>query len=181
MAEIAIKANGAEFAQLDWLVIIQDSLKELSEENYTKLHDLIVTKGFDSPIQVWRDPADSSLKVLDGTQRVRVLKKLRDEGYTIPLLPVDVILADNLKDARERLLTKVSVYGKVTEEGLYEFTNFEDAIIEPDFAELLDIPGIDLNNNDVEDKTSGEPGNKQPQLVQCPQCQTQFQVNANKV
>ena len=179
MADIIIKAKGAREVSIDELVVIQGNLKELSETNYTKLHDLIVTKGFDSPIQIWEAP-DGTKQILDGTQRLRVLLKLREEGYTIPNIPVDIILADNLKDARERLLTKVSVYGDVTEEGLYEFTNFEGAVIEPDFAELLDIPGMDLDKDDIEVKnTSGEPG--PPQLVQCPQCQTQFNPADNKI
>ena len=168
MADIVIKAKGASEVPLDELVIIQGSLKDLSEINYAKLHDLIVSKGFDSPIQIWEAP-DGTKQILDGTQRLRVLLKLREEGYIIPNIPVDIIYADNKKDAHERLLSKVSVYGNVTDEGLYEFTNIEDAIIEPDFAELLDIPGIELDKDEAEEKPKRE-----PKEIECPACQHRF-------
>lgn len=177
MGDIAIKCKGAIDLPLESLVVIQGNLKELSETNYTKLHDLIVSKGFDSPIQIWESP-DGTKQILDGTQRVRVLIKLREEGYTIPAIPCDLIYADNKKDAHERLLTKVSQYGQVTEEGLYEFTNIEDAIIESDFSELLDIPGLDFTKDDIETKQEGE---DKPKLIQCPQCQTQFPIKGNNV
>ena len=101
---------------LDELLPMQGKLKSLSEENFTKLHDLIITKGFDSPIQVWPS-SDGKLYILDGHQRRLVLLKLREEGYTIPNIPIDTINAENYHDAKERLLTKVSVFGEVNEEG----------------------------------------------------------------
>jgi len=170
---IQIKCKGATEVSLDELVVLQGNLKELSEENYTKLHDLIVSKGFDSPIQIWEDP-NGIKQILDGTQRVRVLLKLREEGYTIPLIPADIIYAENKKDAKERLLTKVSQYGEVTEEGLYEFTNEEDSIIEPDFSELLDIPGMDFNKDDVEVKADTLNAPSEPKQITCPNCQHTF-------
>lgn len=177
MADIVIKAKGAETFPLDELIPMQGNLKELSEANFVKLHDLIITKGFDSPIQVWVRP-EGTISILDGHQRVRILKKLRDEGWTIPPIPVDFISADSYKDAKERLLTKVSVYGQVIEDGLEDFINEPDAIIEPDFGDMLDIPGIDFGKDEVEAKASGEPA--KPSLVTCPQCQTQFNPKGNE-
>lgn len=167
--EIQIKCKGAIELPLDELLVMQGNLKELSEDNYTKLHDLILTKGFDSPMQIWQNP-DGGNCLLDGTQRARVLHKLREEGYDIPLIPCDIIYADNKKDAKERLLTKVSAYGRVSEEGLDEFINEADAIIEPDFGELLDIPGIDFDKSDKEKENPFT----EPKLVTCPKCSHQF-------
>lgn len=169
--DIVVKANGAAVVSIDELIPMQGNLKDLSETNYAKLHDLILNNGFDSPIQVWLD-TEGKKRILDGHQRLRVLKKLREEGYSIPSIPIDFIEADNYIDAKKRLLTKVSVYGDVQEEGLYEFTNEEGAIIEPDFGELLDIPGMDFTKNDVEIKGNGEP--KEPEKITCPNCQHQF-------
>ena len=176
MADIVIKAKGSGVVNFESLTPMQGNLKELSEENYRKLHDLIISKGFDSPIQVWNDAPNLRTMVLDGHQRIRVLHKLKEEGWTIPDIPVDFIQADSYLDAKERLLTKVSVYGEVIEEGLYEFTNEEGAIIEPDFGELLDIPGIDFNKDEVEVKTSGEPS--VPKEIECPNCHVKFDPKA---
>ena len=162
---IAIKAKGADAVSIDELSQFQGNLKSLSEGNYTKLHDLILLKGFDSPIQIWIDP-EGKKQILDGTQRLRVLLKLREEGYTIPNIPVDYIEAENKKDARERLLTKVSQYGEVSEEGLYEFTNEPGFEIDTEFSELLDIPGMDLDVDDVQVKAD-EPKKESKKCEEC--------------
>lgn len=168
---IQIKAKGATEVPLDELVTFQGNLKELTETNYAKLHDLIVSKGFDSPIQVWVDP-NGYRQILDGTQRLRVLLKLREEGYEIPLIPIDFIYADNKKDAKERLLSKVSQFGTVLDDGLEAFLTEEDSIVEESFSDLLDIPGIDFDKKEPKPKSSGEP--KEPEKIICPSCQHEF-------
>lgn len=168
MAEIAIKAQGVGHISLDELIPMQGNLKTLSDENFAKLHDLIITKGFDSPVQVWKD-SEGKHRLLDGHQHRLVLLKLREEGYTIPPIPADIILADSYKDAKERLLTKVSVYGSVNKEGLDEFINEPEALIDSDFEELLDIPGINLDEDKEEDKPQRE-----PKEITCPSCGNKF-------
>ena len=108
---------------------------------------------------------------LDGHQRRLVLLKLREEGYTIPNIPIDTINAENYHDAKERLLTKVSVFGEVNEEGFETFVNEPDAIIEPDFGELLDIPGIDFNETQNEEKVKSQ---REPKELECPSCGNKF-------
>lgn len=183
---IQIKAKGAQDASLDELLILQGNLKDLTDTNYAKLHDLILTKGFDSPIQVWEDP-EGKKQILDGVQRLKTLLKLREEGHEIPLIPIDLIYADNKKDAKERLLTKVSQYGKVKEIGLDEFLTETDSIIEESFSELLDIPDFEFSEGV---KPSGEPsqeptkeqentthtGYSASKEVTCPSCGHQFEV-----
>lgn len=175
---IKIKCRGADVCTIDTLSQFQGNLKSLSEVNYAKLHDLILTKGFDSPIQIWIDP-EGKKQILDGTQRLRVLLKLKEEGYTIPGIPVDYIEADNKKDARERLLTKVSVYGRVDEEGLYEFNNEPGFEIEASFAELLDFPEIDLSKDDIQVKQKKEPEGEQ--IITCPSCAHKFTLEEAKL
>lgn len=172
--QIQIKTKGASEASLDELLNFQGSLKELSETNYAKLHDLIVSKGFDSPIQIWEDP-EGKKQILDGVQRVRVLSRLREEGYEIPLIPIDYVYADNKTDAKERLLTKVSQYGSVNEIGLEEFINEADSIIDVNFSELLDIPDIDLDEKkEVKSSSGGEPAT--PEKITCPSCGSEFSL-----
>jgi len=163
---IKVRCKGADLCTIDTLSQFQGNLKSLSEVNYSKLHDLIITKGFDSPIQIWIDP-EGKKQILDGTQRLRVLLKLQEEGYAIPAIPVDYIEADNKKDAKERLLTKVSIYGRVDEEGLYEYNNEIGFEIETSFSELLDIPGIDLTVDDVQVKPEEPGGEKKEECQEC--------------
>ena len=134
MPAVSIKCKGSRWAKLESLTVIQGDLKELSEENYAKLRNRIETHGFDAPIFVWKD------KILDGTQRYRVLGKMVEEGWTLPKgVPVCDIQAKNLSEAKERLLGYVSQFGKLTEDGLYEFLQ---GIEEPDLA-TLDLPDFD--------------------------------------
>jgi len=129
--QIRIACKGSRTARLDGLEIIQDDLKELSEQNYGKLRKRIEEKGFDAPIFVWGD------KILDGTQRVRVLREMVKKGWKLPngKIPVCDIKATSLNDAKDRLLGYVSQYGKLSEDGLYEFIHS---------AESLDLTTLDL-------------------------------------
>ena len=134
MPTIQIKCKGSRLAKFDSLKVIQGDLKELSEEAYAKLRRRIKEKGFDAPLFVWKG------KILDGTQRYRVLGEMIKDGWSLPKgVPVCDIQAKNLSDAKERVLGYVSQYGKLVEEGLYEFLqDMED----PDFT-TLDLPDFD--------------------------------------
>jgi len=152
MPAVPIKCKGSRWAKLESLTVIQGDLKELSEENYAKLRKRIETHGFDAPIFVWKD------KILDGTQRYRVLGKMVEEGWTLPKgVPVCDIQAKNLSEAKERLLGYVSQFGKLTEDGLYEFLQDMD---EPDLS-TLDLPDFDWEGFE-EGFLSSDPG-QEPQ------------------
>lgn len=149
---VRIKCKGSRSAKLADLEIIQGELKELSEEAYVKLRKRIEKKGFDAPLFVW------GRKVLDGTQRKRVLERMIEEGWTLPggRVPVCEIEADSLEDAKDRLLGYVSQFGRLTGDGLYEFVSGMDAL--PDL-DLLDLPNFDLEAFKAEffgDEAGGE-------------------------
>ena len=132
---IKIKCKGSGTAAIDSLKVIQGDLKSLSEENKAKLRTRIETLGFDAPVFVWRG------HVLDGTQRIRVLKDMVADGWVLPKgqVPVCEIGAKNLGEAKERLLGYVSQYGKIDQEGFMAFTEGLDL----DFG-TLDLPDFDL-------------------------------------
>lgn len=133
--KIKIACKGSRMELLSNLEVIQGNLKELSPENFAKLRKRIETKGFDAPFFVWQN------KILDGTQRKRVLDAMLTDGWTLPSgkVPVCDIDADNLDEAKDRLLGYVSQYGKVTLDGLKEYL---DGIQMPDL-ETIDLPEVD--------------------------------------
>jgi hypothetical protein len=57
---------------------------------------------------------------------------MAEEGYEIPPLPCALIEAKNRKEAAEKILLISSQYGRVTDEGLYEFLSTNEL----DFGEL---------------------------------------------
>jgi len=133
---ITIKCKGSGTAPIEALKIIQGELKTLSEENKSKLRRRIETCGFDAPLFIWRH------HVLDGTQRLRVLQEMLDDGWTLPKgeVPICEIAAKNLTEAKERLLGYVSQYGKIEAEGFMQFTDGLDLDLG-----TLDLPDFDLD------------------------------------
>ena len=95
---------------LDEIEEFKGWLKSLNETEYGKLKQSINEKGVIVPCFAWRN-GSGKWKLLDGHQRVRVI---RTEGWEIDGgIPVVEIVADNERDAKEKLLAIVSRYGRV--------------------------------------------------------------------
>lgn len=116
MVKISDKLKDLPHLPLSSLVGLQGNLKDLSVDNYNKLKKSITENGIIVPFFVWQSPDGN--KLLDGHQRKRVLTK---EGYK-GNVPVVYIEADNLQDAKQKLLVISSQYGRITQEGYDEFT-----------------------------------------------------------
>ena len=125
---IQIKCKGADTLPIDRILEFQNDLKTLSKDNEKKLRNSILKFGFIAPFFVWDDKGE--WRLLDGHQRLKTLLKMREEGYDIPLLPVDYIEADNEEDAKRKLLHITSQYGEFSTDGFENFTfgldGFED-------------------------------------------------------
>lgn len=125
---IEVKCKGADILPIDRILEFQGELKTLSKSNEKKLRNSILKFGFIAPFFVWDDKGE--WRLLDGHQRLKTLLKMREEGYDIPLLPVDYIEADSEEDAKRKLLHITSQYGEFTADGFENFTfgldGFED-------------------------------------------------------
>src|SRR5262245_7639182 len=142
METIEIRCQAAVNLNLTDLTPLQGALKELSDANFEKLKRSILKHGITFPFFVWQTKGENY--ILDGTQRDRVLNRMADEGYEIPPLPCALIEAKNSKEAAEKILLISSQYGRVTDEGLYEFLSTNDL----NFGELeplLELPALDLD------------------------------------
>lgn len=92
---------------------IQGDLKELPDHKYEKLYRLLVKHGIILPFAVWTQ--DNSL--LDGNQRKKVIL----DNWGDLEMPVILIDADTLEDAKGILLAISSQFGEITESGLEAF------------------------------------------------------------
>ena len=152
---IKICCTGSELIELDDLKELQGNLKDLSDYNYTRLKESILEYGFSFPVFVWKKGKVNY--IMDAHQRVKTLKKLRDEEeFIIPKIPVVFVQAKDKREAKEKLLQLNSNYGKITQEGLSEF--FNEPGFELDFEKLkdkIDLPDFDMDlfDLDVEDYT----------------------------
>jgi len=117
--EIKITCEGASSLPLDLIEDLQGNLKKISKDNLNKLKKLIITQGFSFPIYIWKNGDDN--KIINGHQRRKALIELRDEGYEIPLIPIDYIYADNEKEALKKVLSSTAQYGEFDQEQLQEW------------------------------------------------------------
>jgi hypothetical protein len=119
MKPIKIACHGAALVEYQKITPFQGELKSLSKESFEKLRATVLRHGITSPIHVWKDKA--KLYNIDGHQRCRLFEQLEKEGHRIPKVPIVYIEAKNIKEAKEILLSHASQYGKMEDEGLYQF------------------------------------------------------------
>jgi hypothetical protein len=139
---IEINCEGAKKLHLDEIFPLQGNLKTLDKENEQKLVDELLRHGYSEPISVWDD--GSEYKVLNGHQRLKVLKKLKKDGYKIDEIPVSVVKAKDLREAKEKILAMASQYGKLTQSSLEEFLKTAD-IDFTDVVGTISFPEIDFD------------------------------------
>ena len=129
MKTIKIECQGADVVEFEELKSFQGNLKKIKRENLDKLKKRI-TKSFDVPFFVWKKP-DGSKNILDGHQRQKAIIELKKEGYEIPPLPVIYVLAENEKQAKEKLLGITSQYGEFDLSELEDWLkDFDSDIVE---------------------------------------------------
>jgi hypothetical protein len=121
----------------------QGQLKTLSETDYQRLKAQILDTGFSFAIHVWQK--DSSTFILDGHQRLKTLLKMREEGVEVPPVPVIVVKATTISEAKKKLLSAASNYGKIDRQGLYEYVTDAEIDID-DLLEDFRLPEIDMDS-----------------------------------
>jgi ParB-like chromosome segregation protein Spo0J len=119
-------------------------LKEMSAENEARLENAVLKHGFIYPPFVWEKPSGGHA-LLDGHQRIRILRRLRDAGHPVPEeVPAVIVPAKNEKDAKEKLLLAVSQYGHVLFEGLDQYIQTSNLDVQK-LADLVRLPDVDLS------------------------------------
>lgn len=159
--EIKNSIQRVELLDIDQLTPLQGELKKLTDENFNKLRQSLIDKGFQFTVHVWQQ-ADVTY-IIDGHQRVHVMKQMRKAGWDIPKINCAFVTARTYHEAKELILYSVSQYGKIDKQGFEEFTlneNFDYLKFDlPDFKidepKLDDIP-IDPNEVEGDTKMSDE-------------------------
>lgn len=173
---VTCKANST--IALDEIYPFQGDLKTLTEENFEKLKNSILKYGISFPIFLWQN--GKKARIIDGTQRDKVLRKIREEGYKIPRLPIDYIEAADEMEAKEKILLATSQYGKMTNDGLMDFLNNSEIDL-VSLESMLNLPGIDLDSFKkgwLDPKPPGAFSEIDPDSMEiehvCPKCGYQF-------
>ena len=139
---VEIKCKAGALVRLQDLKPLQGDLKTLSDANYAKLRREILRGGFSSPFLIWKDGGIPRL--LDGHQRLLVLRGLESEGADLPeLFPAVEVDAADEAEARRKLLSIASQYGKVTRRGMQTF--LDGAGLAPaEAADFAHFDAVDL-------------------------------------
>ena len=167
MKAIAIKCRGALSLPLEALVDFQGDLKTLTDESYQKLRKEILELGYSEPISIWQSKKGKTISnyILNGHQRVKTIRRMVEEGFRCSELPVSVVEASSLKEAKKKLLAFTSQYGAMTMDGLKNFMtdagmtlqdldNFEFPEISlPEFSLLFAPPAPEESGPEPEKKT----------------------------
>lgn len=148
MGTLKVKINSTvkERLSINYIEDIQGNLKILSDENYNKLKKSILKHGFCFPLFIWENKDDGKIYCLDGNQRIKTLNRMKEEGYSIPQVPVIFLDANDYEDAKEKLAAAASQYGKFTEEGVSSFfadMDFDISAIEIPFLDFSKVIEMD--------------------------------------
>lgn len=171
MPKIQIACEGSGFIHPRKLVSIQGDMKTLSKENFHRLKNAIVKFGFSEPVSVWE--SEGFYYILNGHQRVRTVLMMLSAGYECEGLPVSMVEAADIKEAKRKLLTMASQYGEFDHQGLYEF--IEKSNLTESDLEDCHFPDLDLDifiEGYYGDEIPDEPPDKQPKKdpKTCPGC-----------
>jgi hypothetical protein len=133
----------------------QDEIKTLPKEEYERMRANILKYGFSFAVHVWKDKGKNY--IIDGHQRTFTLRQLETiEGYEIPPIPVAIVQAKSFKEAKQKVLAGASQYGRMSEQGLFDFMK-SNAIQFELLAGHFDFPEINLGQfSDTFFKTIGE-------------------------
>lgn len=142
---IPVTCEGSDYIAILDLVEFQGDLKFLSKEAELKLINSLSSHGFSFPVFYWYDEVSGQNYMLDGHQRIAVVRRLMDEGFTIGKIPCCKIEAFNREDAKRKLLAVTSQYAEITEDGLRMFLE-EDNIDFGSVSEQILLPDIDVDS-----------------------------------
>lgn len=150
--KIQIKCKGAGEIALNQLTPLQGAFKVLTEDNLKRLCKEIMEDGFIEPISVWEDPESGKTFILNGHQRHAALLHLKEHGYkidgkkqpvAIPQIPINIVDASSLMDAKRKILALASQYGSVSTQGLKSILD-ELGIPPEDLSQTFNFPEVDI-------------------------------------
>lgn len=100
MAErIAIECVGDFAVPVDWLANMCGPKHLMRGAPDAVLEKRIIEQGLRLPIPTWQFTGQRQVRVLDGFAFVRILFRLKEAGWVVPLVPVMAIQAETKKIA----------------------------------------------------------------------------------
>lgn len=146
MKKIEVKCETKKYLTIEQLQEMQGKLKRMDKTNENKLKINIIKNGIIFPLFVWQN------KIIDGHQRIAVLRKLKQEGYEIEKVPVVEIYAKTEKEAKEKIVLANQYYGKASKQS-WTFFLLEEKIDIENMKEILTEQNITSLIKEMDTKT----------------------------
>ncbi len=118
---IQIKCEASSMAKVTDMVPFQGQLKTRTEKDIAGLAETLLKDGLLMPFALWQD--GDVLRILDGHGRYEAIAHiaLQDPSVLLQEYPCIKVQASSEEEARKALLQIVSVYGKISREGVIKF------------------------------------------------------------
>ena len=141
---IEIKCDCDKVIDFHELTEFQGGLKERTQADYDKAKKSILKYGWSFVLYYWND--GKTKWIIDGHNRVTVLKQLEKDGYFIPPIPAIEVFCKDRKEAKQKLLRLNSTYGHLTKESVLEFAedidlNFDEIALPDSVIDFTDQSG----------------------------------------
>lgn len=143
MNKVRVECDGAARIDISEMLPFQEDIKYLHKADYESLKSAICNDGFSEPIGVWKH--DGKHFVISGHQRLSTLKKMQEEGFEIPKIPVSLINCKDKKAAKKKILELASVYGTFDKHKVGAFIKENDLDID-DLSLDIKLPEVDLSS-----------------------------------
>jgi hypothetical protein len=165
---IEVTCDVADTLPLDRIMEFQGEFKKHDQYDIANIIKSMAKYGINFPFFIWRD--NDVNYCMDGHGRRLALLRLRDQGCTIPDVPVVYVHAQDLEEAVQKLLRLNSRYGTITENSVADFIGN----IAVELSELA-IPDVDIiefadTANYLGDFFSDTAPPKEKVIKRCPYC-----------
>lgn len=182
--EISIKCEAKEYIDIDKLIPFQGKLKAITKENFEKLKRSLIKDGLPLGFHIWKEKDKNY--IMDGHHRQLALKSIRDDGYFVPPVPCNNVIAKNKKEAAKAVLVSNSKYASMNESSISDYM-IEHELSVDDLINL-DIPELNMDdfNIDIEGKETKNTGAELDLESfdnfqhQCPKCGFEWDDSANE-
>ncbi len=148
--EILVECKGHELLSLNVLEDFQGELKTRTESDIIKILRSIRDYGFSFPF--FYAHLDGRRYVLDGHGRLIALQMFKQLGGQVPPLPACRVDAEDIDDAKQKLLRLNSRYGTIDLDGLKDFVDGLEINVND-----LDLPDINIEDILIESLEEKEP------------------------
>lgn len=149
MQEVKLAVKSKDLLAVSLLEGLQGDLKTLTEENYAKLKNELLTDGFSFAVHVYEDIKTGKLFIIDGHQRIAALKRMSEEGIKIPQVPVVFVEADDLNHAKKKVLASASQYGSFNQKGAEDFIKTIEGISLEQLQANFSMPFVNFEMMDL--------------------------------